>query len=70
MLSAPALAKLPPVSGVKLLIVLVDHDINRAGQSAALRCTERWNRGGAERGINSAEPGSTAGGDIASPCPQ
>jgi DNA polymerase len=43
-----ALGNLPPVPGIKRLIILVDHDLNGAGQAAAMRCTERWSRAGRE----------------------
>ena len=37
---------LPVIPGVERLIILVDHDLNGAGQMAAMRCTERWTRAG------------------------
>jgi hypothetical protein len=37
---------LPIVAGVERLIILVDHDLNGAGQAAAMRCSERWMRAG------------------------
>jgi hypothetical protein len=37
---------LPAIAGVEELILLVDHDLNGAGQMAALRCSERWSRAG------------------------
>jgi hypothetical protein len=40
------LANLPPIPGVERLIVLVDHDINGAGQAAARRCASNWSRAG------------------------
>jgi hypothetical protein len=40
------LATLPPISGVEHLIILVDNDVNGAGQAAALRCAETWSRAG------------------------
>jgi DNA polymerase len=40
------LGNLPLVPGVTRLIILVDHDLNGAGQAAALRCAERWSRAG------------------------
>jgi Toprim domain len=40
------LVKLPVIPGVERLIILVDHDLNGAGQMAAMRCTERWTRAG------------------------
>ena len=45
-LSSGALGALPVIPGVEELIVLVDHDLNGAGQLAALRCSERWSRAG------------------------
>jgi hypothetical protein len=33
---------------VERLIILVDHDLNGAGQNAAIRCAERWSRAGRE----------------------
>ena len=41
-ISSDQLAKLPVLPGVERLIILVDHDINGAGQLAAAVCTERW----------------------------
>jgi CHC2 zinc finger/Toprim domain len=40
------LANLPPIPGVERLIILVDNDINGAGQAAARRCAETWSRAG------------------------
>jgi hypothetical protein len=40
------LGNLPLMPGVERLIILVDHDLNGAGQMAAMRCTERWTRAG------------------------
>jgi DNA polymerase I-like protein with 3'-5' exonuclease and polymerase domains len=40
------LSSLPVIPGVERLIMLVDHDLNGAGQMAAMRCTERWTRAG------------------------
>jgi hypothetical protein len=40
------LANLPPLPGVERLIILVDHDLNGAGQAAALRCASNWSRAG------------------------
>ena len=40
------LGNLPVIPGVERLIILVDHDLNGAGQMAAMRCTERWTRAG------------------------
>ena len=44
--SSGALGSLPVVPGVERLIILVDHDLNGAGQAAAARCAERWSRAG------------------------
>jgi hypothetical protein len=44
--STGALSALPVIAGVEELILLVDHDLNGAGQLAALRCSERWSRAG------------------------
>ena len=44
--SSGALGSLPVIPGVERLIILVDHDLNGAGQAAALRCAERWSRAG------------------------
>jgi Toprim domain len=44
LLSAGALERLPILSGVERLIVLVDHD--SAGKNAALICRNRWQRAG------------------------
>jgi putative DNA primase/helicase len=40
------LGNLPVIPGVGRLTILVDHDLNGAGQTAAMRCTERWTRAG------------------------
>jgi Toprim domain len=40
------LVKLPVIPGVERLMILVDHDLNGAGQVAATRCAERWSRAG------------------------
>jgi hypothetical protein len=40
------LGNLPVIPGVERLIILVDNDLNGAGQAAALRCAERWSRAG------------------------
>jgi hypothetical protein len=40
------LGNLPVIPGVERLIILVDHDLNGAGQMAATRSTERWTRAG------------------------
>lgn len=45
-LTSGLLATLPPILGVERLIILVDHDTNGAGQTAALRCSETWSRAG------------------------
>jgi hypothetical protein len=42
--SAGSLSKLPVISGVERLIILLDHD--DAGRTAASSCTERWTRAG------------------------
>jgi hypothetical protein len=44
--SSGNLAKLPIIPGVERLIILVDNDLNGAGQAAATRCVERWSRAG------------------------
>ena len=43
---ARPLGSLPLIDGVERLVILVDHDLNGAGQAAALRCAERWSRAG------------------------
>ena len=45
-LSAGRMRTLPPIPGVKRLIILVDHDHNGEGQAAARSCTDRWSRAG------------------------
>jgi DNA polymerase len=45
---AGRLGSLPLIDGVERLVILVDHDLNGAGQAAALRCAERWSRAGRE----------------------
>jgi Toprim domain-containing protein/CHC2-type zinc finger protein len=45
-LSTGLLSKLPIIPGVQRLIILVDHDVNGAGQAAAARCADRWQRAG------------------------
>ena len=45
---AGRLGNLPLIDGVERLVILVDHDLNGAGQAAALRCAERWSRAGRE----------------------
>jgi len=37
---------LPVIPGVERLIVLVDNDLNGAGQAAAARCVEHWSCAG------------------------
>ena len=44
--AAGILGNLPVIPGIECLVVLVDHDLNGAGQAAALRCAERWSRAG------------------------
>jgi hypothetical protein len=46
--AAGILGNLPVIQGVNRLVILVDHDLNGAGQAAALRCAERWSRSGRE----------------------
>ena len=45
-LTSGELSTFPVLPGVERLIILVDHDINGAGQLAATVCTERWSRAG------------------------
>ena len=45
---AGRLGNLPLIDGVERLVILVDNDLNGAGQAAALRCAERWSRAGRE----------------------
>ena len=40
------LSPLPVITGVERLIILVDNDLNGAGQAAAARCAERWSGAG------------------------
>lgn len=47
-ISAQGLRKLPVLPGVERLILLIDHDLNGAGQAAATVCAERWSRAGRE----------------------
>jgi Toprim domain len=47
-LSNGVLGNLPLIAGVERLVILVDHDLNGAGQAAATRCAERWSRAGRE----------------------
>lgn len=42
------LAKLPVLGGIEALTLLVDHDVNGAGQCAAEECTLRWTAAGRE----------------------
>jgi CHC2-type zinc finger protein/Toprim domain-containing protein/DNA polymerase family A len=44
MVSSGALGRLPVVSGVEQLVILVDHD--SSGQAAAMGCADRWSRAG------------------------
>jgi hypothetical protein len=48
LVSSHALGRLPIIPGVERLIILVDYDINDAGQLAATvgTCMERWIRAG------------------------
>jgi Toprim domain len=45
-LTSGKLSTFPVLPGIERLIILVDHDINGAGQLAATVCTERWSRAG------------------------
>jgi hypothetical protein len=45
-LSRGALARLPVIPNVERLIILVDNDVNGAGQAAASACAERWRHTG------------------------
>jgi DNA polymerase len=45
-LSSGALKKLPVITGIEHLVILVDHDLNGQGQVAAAQCADRWNRAG------------------------
>ena len=45
---AGRLGSLPLIDGVERLVILVDNDLNGAGQAAALRCAERWSQAGRE----------------------
>lgn len=40
--SAGTMAKFPVLPGIEVLNLLVDHDVNGAGQRAALECAGRW----------------------------
>jgi DNA polymerase len=42
--SAGALGRFPVLERVERLIILVDNDVNGAGQAEARRCSERWSR--------------------------
>lgn len=42
------IASLPVLAGIESLTLLVDHDANQAGETAAKRCTERWIAAGRE----------------------
>lgn len=42
------LSRLPVLPGVKRLILLVDHDLNGAGQKAAEQCRQIWRASGHE----------------------
>ena len=44
--SAGTLGSLPVIPGIEELVILVDHDVNGAGQAAAFRLSERWSRAG------------------------
>lgn len=46
--SAGAMAKLPLLTGVDALTLLVDHDANNAGKRAAAECSARWTAAGRE----------------------
>jgi len=50
MRAARAIGKtqIPPTGIDGRLVILVDHDLNGAGQAVALRCAERWSRAGRE----------------------
>ena len=51
-LSASGIAKFPVVAGIESLTIFADHDVNGAGERAALECIERWAEAGREaRGI-------------------
>jgi hypothetical protein len=47
-LSTSKLRTLPPIVGIKRLIILVDHDCNGEGQAAAAICADQWSRAGCE----------------------
>ena len=38
----------PVISGIEALTILVDNDVSRRGQRAALECSRRWTRAGRE----------------------
>ena len=42
------MAKLPVLSGIEALTILVDHDASGTGQHAALECSRRWTEAGCE----------------------
>ena len=44
--SAEALRRLPPLPGVRDLLVRADNDINGVGQQAATECVEVWRQAG------------------------
>jgi hypothetical protein len=44
--SGGALAKLPVITGIERLLILVDHDLNGQGQADAAQCADRWSRAG------------------------
>jgi DNA polymerase I-like protein with 3'-5' exonuclease and polymerase domains len=44
--SSVAIRKLPPIAGVDVLGLLVDHDHNGVSQGAAAYCAARWSRSG------------------------
>jgi DNA polymerase len=45
-LSAGRMRTLPPIPGVKRLVLLVDNDRNGEGQAVAAMCADRWSRAG------------------------
>jgi hypothetical protein len=58
-MSAGKLRTLPPIPGVKRLVLLVDHDRNGEGQAAASLCADRWSRAGCKViRLTPAEPGT------------
>lgn len=46
--SASGIAKLPVLSGIEALTILVDNDPNNVGQRAAAECSARWTEAGRE----------------------